>query len=103
MLCLSRARTVLVAGALAALATGCGTLPTFGRLQAPADARRVELARVPFFAQEAYQCGPAALAMALGAAGKRVTPEELVAEVYLPGREGSLQVEMLAATRRQGL
>lgn len=64
---------------------------------------RVSLDATPFFAQEDYQCGPAALAMVLQAAGTPVTPEVLVPEVYLPARQGSLQAEMLAATRRHGL
>ena len=64
---------------------------------------RAELTDVPFFAQEEYQCGPAALAMALNAAGVSVTPDALVNQVYIPARKGSLQVEMLAATRRRGL
>lgn len=58
---------------------------------------------MPFFPQEDYQCGPASLAMALNAAGVRVTPDALVDQVYLPARKGSLQVEMLAAARRHGL
>src|SRR5262249_20614432 len=58
---------------------------------------------VPFHAQDDYQCGPAALAMALNAAGVPATPEELVNQVYLPGRKGSLQIEMLVAARRHGL
>src|SRR5262252_3075355 len=62
-----------------------------------------ELTEVPFFAQSQYQCGPASLAMVMTAAGVKVTPEELVPEVYLPERKGSLQVEMLAAPRRHGL
>jgi tetratricopeptide (TPR) repeat protein len=41
--------------------------------------------------------------MAFGAAGKPIEPEALAPQVYLPGRQGSLQVEMLAATRRNGL
>ena len=61
---------------------------------------RVELREVPFFPQKDYQCGPAALAMALVYAGAAVTPDELVSQVYLPARKGSLQVEMLAAARR---
>lgn len=65
-------------------------------------APRAELATTPFFAQERYQCGPAALAMALNAAGFDVQPDALVPQVYLPQREGSLQVEMLAAARRNG-
>jgi tetratricopeptide (TPR) repeat protein len=64
---------------------------------------QVELADVPFFPQEDYECGPAALAMVATAAGVDVTPDALVDQVYLPGRKGSLQPEMLAATRRQGL
>ncbi len=64
---------------------------------------RVELADVPFFPQEDYQCGPAALATVLTAAGVNTTPEALVGEVYLPRRKGSLQVEMLAAARHHGL
>lgn len=66
-------------------------------------AARAELDGVPFFPQQDYQCGPAALATALGAAGRTVTPEELVPQVYMPGRQGSLQAEMLAAPRRHGL
>jgi len=62
-----------------------------------------ELTEVPFFAQSDYQCGPAALAMAMVAAGVKTTPDELVSEVYLPERKDSLQVEMLAAPRRHGL
>ncbi len=65
-------------------------------------AERSELREVPFFAQQEYQCGPAALATTLVHAGTPVTPDELVKRVYLPGREGSLQAEMLAAPRRYG-
>jgi tetratricopeptide (TPR) repeat protein len=64
---------------------------------------KVELTEVPFYPQKEYQCGPAALATALVASGVKVTPEELVPQVYLPARKGSLQVEMLAAARRHGL
>ena len=64
---------------------------------------KVELTEVPFFPQEDFQCGPASLAMALNAANVHTTPEELVDQVYIPARKGSLQVEMLAATRRHGM
>jgi len=64
--------------------------------------RHVELTKVPYFAQDAYQCGPASLAMSLNAVGYSVTPELLKPELYLPDRHGSLQVEMLAAARRNG-
>ena len=61
-----------------------------------------ELHEVPFYPQEEYQCGPAALAMVLNWSGLTVTPEDLTPQVYLPARQGSLQPEMLAATRRYG-
>ena len=89
----------------ALLLGGCAT-PQVASLEADWPAGlppAVQLDKVPFFPQEAYQCGPAALAMALTAAGLPRTPEQLKDQVYLPGREGSLQADMLAATRRQGL
>jgi tetratricopeptide (TPR) repeat protein len=64
---------------------------------------RTEIREAPFFSQEEFQCGPAALATTLVHAGAVVTPADLLQRVYLPGREGSLQVEMLAAPRRYGL
>lgn len=64
---------------------------------------RVELSSVPFFPQETHQCGPASLAMAANFAGVAVSADALTAQTYLPDRQGSLQAEMLAATRRQGL
>ena len=64
---------------------------------------QVELTATPFHPQTEHQCGPAALATVLGAAGHAVDPAALAAEVYLPGREGSLQPELVAAVRARGL
>ncbi len=86
--------------------SGCVSLPQSTALRSEGGGglpRRVALDSVPFFAQEEYQCGPAALAMALGAAGVALSPAALTEEVYIPAREGSLQVEMLAGARRHGL
>ncbi|MES2974817.1 MAG: PA2778 family cysteine peptidase [Pseudomonadota bacterium] len=69
----------------------------------PEVPRALELTSVPFFPQNEYQCGPAALATVMGSAGSKILPDNLVDEVYLPARRGSLQVEMLAAPRRHGL
>ncbi|MBE0615929.1 MAG: PA2778 family cysteine peptidase [Burkholderiales bacterium] len=93
---------VLILSAL----SGCASLPQSEALLRDRGASlppRVQLDNVPFFAQEEYQCGPAALAMSLGAAGVDANPAELASQVYLPGRAGSLQVEMLAGARRHGL
>jgi tetratricopeptide (TPR) repeat protein len=89
----------------AALIAGCATPQATALLAGPPAGLppRVELSAVPFYPQEDYQCGPAALATTLVHAGVAVTPEELVSQVYLPARKGSLQAEMLAASRRHGL
>ncbi len=86
--------------------SGCAATLQGRALQADWPARwpdRVLLGTVPFFPQDDHLCGPASLAMVAQAAGSTVTPELLTPQVYLPGRQGALQVEMLAAARRQGL
>ena len=67
-----------------------------GRILATAEVfpQPVELTTVPFFPQEEYQCGPAALATVLTWTGVNVTPAELAPQVYLPERQGSLQLEI---------
>jgi tetratricopeptide (TPR) repeat protein len=93
------------APALAALAlalTGCAASPPLAAGLPGAAPRAIELARTPFFPQEEFQCGPAALATLLVASGVPVEPADLVPEVYLPGRRGSLALELVAAARRHG-
>ena len=91
--------------ALATVLSGCASVQVDALNQHwPADVPAVaQLANVPFFPQEDYECGPASLAMVLQSAGVPVTPEQLVDQVYLPGRQGTLQTELLVATRRHGL
>jgi tetratricopeptide (TPR) repeat protein len=84
------------------LLSACATAPPLRELLPAGVAASVELPGTPFFAQDAYQCGPAALAAVLAAAGAAVTPAELVPQVYLPARQGSLQPELLGAARRHG-
>jgi tetratricopeptide (TPR) repeat protein len=85
--------------------SGCASLPQSAALRRDGAAGlplRVQL-EVPFFAQEEYQCGPASLAMVLNAAGVTIAPAALTGEIYLPGRKGSLQTELLSGARRHGL
>jgi tetratricopeptide (TPR) repeat protein len=91
-------RLLAVTGVL--LLAACGRAPV---LPPAAGAEQVELGAVPFFPQRDYQCGPAALATVFGHLGHAVDPDALVDEVYLPGKRGSLQVELKAAARRRGL
>jgi hypothetical protein len=100
------------AGALAGVAVlmlllgGCISMPQSEALrEAPPRGlpSRVELTAVPFHEQGDFLCGPAALAMVFNAAGAPGDVESLTPQVYLPGRHGSLQAEMLGAARRAGL
>ncbi len=56
---------------------------------------------VPFYPQQAYQCGPAALAMVLGWTQANFSLQKLIPEVYTPARRGSLQSSLISAARRR--
>lgn len=89
------------------LSSGCALLaPQAARVRVappPGLPLSAQIPDVPYFPQTEHHCGPAALAMALNSAGAKLTPERLIDQVYLPGRKGSLQIEMLAAARRNGM
>ena len=90
------------AGALAlcALMGGCAGTVRIADLELAHPA--AELADTPFFPQDINQCGPAALATALVAGGVAVTPDQLAPGLYLPGKKGTLQAEVVATARRHG-
>ncbi len=95
----SRLSGLILASGLAA----CAATQTERLLEQPgALPPRAEVAEVPFFPQERYHCGPAALAMVLAWSGLPVTAEDLVSQVYTPGREGTLRSDILGGTRRNG-
>jgi tetratricopeptide (TPR) repeat protein len=85
------------------LLSGCALLP---RGDWPPEIGGVpprrEIASVPFFPQDEYQCGPAALAMALAWSGLDVQPADLTEKVYTASLQGSLQPAMIAGARRSG-
>lgn len=93
----------LVSVLLATFLAGCGsTGPVLPVLVEQGLPPSVELRGVPFFPQDEFQCGPAALATVLAASGVGVSPSDLVPEVYVPQRKGSFQVELIAAARKRG-
>jgi tetratricopeptide (TPR) repeat protein len=97
-------RALLSALLLSLLLVGCATPPQVLDLRRnaadlPAGA---EVPAVPFYPQEDYYCGPASLAMVLAWSGLNVTQDDLAPEVYTPGREGTLQTDILTAARRHG-
>lgn len=71
-------------------------------LEKNSEADRITLS-VPFFPQEEYQCGPAAMAMLLNDNDILVTPEELKPVIYTPSKNGSLQSAMIAGARRYNM
>lgn len=88
----------------AALLVGCAA-PQADRLLAnpPGSLQsKVLLSDVPFHPQEAYFCGPAALAMALNWTGFPIRSEDLAPRVFSPGRKGTLQTDIVTASRRSG-
>lgn len=105
--CMGKAGIVVGLFVSSLLISGCASvLPqSYALIERPPTnlPTRIELVEVPFFPQDEYQCGPAALAMILNHSGVKITPETLVDQVYLPARKGSLQVELLATARRYGL
>jgi tetratricopeptide (TPR) repeat protein len=87
--------------ALFVVLAGCASIPP-SVSELPETAASVELDDTPFYPQERYQCGPAALTTILEKSGRAVSLDDVVGKVYLPGRQGSLQLELLAATRTEG-
>ncbi len=88
---------LLIAAVFGLLISGCAQkLPTLNI----SPGEEVLLSKTPFYPQEEYQCGPTSLAMLLGASGIEVHPDALKPLTYLPERQGSLQVELIGASRR---
>jgi len=95
---------MLLSGLAVAGLLGCAAPQTERLLQSGIDRPRVvEIDKVPFFPQEKYYCGPASLATVLAWNKMQITPDDLVAEVYTPGREGTFAADIVAAARRHGL
>ncbi|SNC75926.1 Peptidase_C39 like family protein [Marinobacter sp. es.048] len=89
---------------LVSLLAGCASAPKWPAPEThQALPDRAMLDNVPFYPQERYQCGPASLAMMLNSQGLSSDPDILKELVYIPGREGSLQVEMIAGARAHGM
>lgn len=89
-----------------AVLAGCASTPQWPEAppsQSGSFQERQLLTDVPFYPQEKYQCGPAALATMLNTQGHNSDPDALVEKVYIPERQGTLKVEMVAAARSHQL
>lgn len=92
-------------GTILWLLVGCATLPPelISKIDNAAIPKRIELDYVPFFPQARYQCGPAALATVMSHAGQPTDPQTVGERVFVPNREGSFQVELIAFARSKSL
>ncbi|HET7202879.1 MAG TPA: PA2778 family cysteine peptidase, partial [Steroidobacteraceae bacterium] len=98
-----RARA-LAAGLVALALAGCATSGRLADFAGSAGLPAVvELDSTPFHPQADQQCGPAALATVLGAAGRPASLDQLAPEIFVPDRKGSLQPELVGAIRARGL
>jgi hypothetical protein len=93
-------RAALRAAALLAALVGCTAQVPLRESLTTGQPASIELVATPFFPQEDHQCGPAALATTLAAAGVAIEPDTLVPQVFLAGRQGSLQADLMGAARR---
>jgi hypothetical protein len=92
-------RVLLVTGLVG---SGCAA-PSLDVVRTHVAAGRGHLiTTVPFIPQEAYQCGPAALAMVLRYWGAPADAEEIGRTLSLPSSRGVLNVELEFEARRRG-
>ncbi len=80
------------------LLSACSTVPTL-----TSDVESRALIDVPFVAQQDFYCGPAALSSIAAYRGIASSQEDIARQSFIPGRKGSLTIEVQAAARRQGL
>ncbi len=90
---------------VALMLAGCQTPPQTRQLliQPPAVPRQHLIAGVPFYPQQDFYCGPTTLAEVAGFYGKPQDPAAIAPQTFIPQLQGSLQIEMAAATRQLGL
>jgi len=89
--------------------TGCATLaPQTEMILTLANENKAnplthQIKDVPFINQQRGQCGPSSLMMVmLWAGGSKINLDELINQVYTPAENGSLQMDLISASRRNG-
>ncbi len=74
-----------------------------GRGTMPESRHNGIISAVPFYAQEAYQCGPAALAGVISYWQIEVEPDDVAKEVYSRSAKGTLNIDMVIYAQHKGL
>ncbi len=85
--------------------TACQTPAQTKQLLAapPAITNAYQIANVPFYPQQAFFCGPTTLAEVANFHGLAKSPDDIAPATFTPALEGTLQIEMAAATRQLGM
>ena len=82
---------------LVILLGGCAGLETQGT-----KGRGDVMLSVPFFPQDAYQCGPVSLAEVFNFWGVKVTPRKIAGDIFNTRLNGTLSMDMLLYPRKAG-
>lgn len=69
----------------------------------PDIAKQHRILHVPFYPQQEYFCGPTTLSEVATFYGINKSPSDIAPNTFTPGLQGTLQIEMAAATRQLGL
>ncbi len=85
------------------LLTGCQATPQTDQLRTQKPPELIltkKIAGVPFSPQQQFYCGPTTLSEVLSYYGREVSANEIAPKIFIPDKEGSLQLEMVSATRQ---
>ncbi|MFT6898510.1 MAG: tetratricopeptide (TPR) repeat protein [Paraglaciecola sp.] len=87
------------------LLAGCQATPQTASLleKKPNIPGQHYIADVPFYAQQDFYCGPTTLAEVFNFYDIPLSPQSIAPKLFIPELDGSLQIEMVAAARQQGL
>lgn len=69
----------------------------------PASNNVQYIEKVPFYPQETYQCGPAALAGVLNYWGVDVSPQEITEKIFSESARGTLNIDMVIYAQSKGM
>jgi len=75
----------------------------FAKSLGPELPQRSEVSSIPFVPNDDLYCGPAALSMVLRHLGREAPFDEIAPKLFLPGRQGTLQLDMLSLARTYGV
>jgi tetratricopeptide (TPR) repeat protein len=96
-------KACLLAGFL--LLVGCQSTPQADRLRQHGFSSLPPshtIDAVPFYPQEQFYCGPTTLSEVFGYYKNDIPPNDIAPKMFIPDKEGSLQLEMITATRQYG-